>query len=67
MHKRAADMEGGYASDTTCHALEPLRLADGSLLHTDGRIERKLDNKVVEVPTHSNAQKIVAHTQRTTC
>ncbi len=43
---------------------EPLRLADGTLVHSDGRVERPKKEYVV-VPTHTAAQDIVARTRRT--
>lgn len=46
---------------------EPLMLADGTLLHADGSIKRpqRVRPGVIEVPSNTEAQKIVARTRRT--
>lgn len=45
---------------------EPLQLADGTLIHSDGKIKRPARPApgVVEVPTHNDARAIVMHTRR---
>lgn len=42
---------------------EPLRLADGSLVYPDGTV-KKPARQYVEVPSHSEAQRIVTSTRR---
>lgn len=43
---------------------EPLKLADGTLVHADGRIEKPSSQRYIEVPNATTAQKIVASTRR---
>lgn len=44
----------------------PLKLADGSLVYPDGRVVKpgRQVSRLVEVPTHSDAQKLVVGTRR---
>ena len=43
---------------------EPLRLADGTLVYPGGRVEHAGNGGFVEIPTHREAQRIIAHTRR---
>lgn len=43
---------------------EPLVLADGSVVHPDGRVEKPGAPRLVEVPTNREAQQLVVQTRR---
>jgi hypothetical protein len=43
---------------------EPLRLLDGTIIYPGGRVEHAGNGQFVEIPTHREAQRIIAQTRR---